>query len=164
MNFLWGGIYDSWVPFRGCIFKQISEFQRRPPCIWIPTAQNNHYAKVAYFGDSRFCVQWPPFINENIKVQTNQITGPRSYIHSLGCLSYMWNRYNLYLPMCLSLSKKSICWMNDWIDIRINWKDLFFFFFFFFFAIWSPNFMSFESNKNSKHWALFCMFLNISFF
>ena len=47
------GIYDNWVPFGGSVFRQI-RVQRKPlpafVAFQVPTAQNNHYAKVVYFG------------------------------------------------------------------------------------------------------------------
>ena len=48
------GIYDSWVPFGGYVFRQIKGVQRKPlpasAVFQVPIAQNNQYTKVAYFG------------------------------------------------------------------------------------------------------------------
>ena len=46
-------IYDSWVPFRGSVFRQVRGVERKPlpafAVFQVPIAQNNQYAKVTYF-------------------------------------------------------------------------------------------------------------------
>ena len=48
------GIYDNWVPFGGCVFRQVSGVQRKPLSAFavqqVSSAQKDQYTKAAYFG------------------------------------------------------------------------------------------------------------------